>query len=285
MKPRKFSMVVLLCVAMLAMSFSICLASSEINPVLVTTDSSGLELQTDQTNAPDNNTGYSNEELKSMERFSKSFLEEQNKACKAHDKLIQSFGTVETIKACDYPEYFGGDYINDEGKLVIYVKGDITDYKQDFINRTGTNNIILEPCKYSFKTLTEIMDILNAYKQTKPDDPVSSNFNSYEILDNQNKIVVNLDEYNQEQVDAFKTQVLDSPAIEFKKAVGKIEATVDVNPGSWVTCNNLDGSMGYRARRNNVNGIVTVAHLVTAINDDYYCKANQINAALGTSRY
>ena len=221
----------LLCAVMLFASTSVGFASNFSDTTLAATNGSVLE-------------------LKSMERFDKTFLENQSRASKAYEKLIQSFGSVGILKASDYPENYGGSHINNVGKLVIYITGDITSNRQDFVQRTGTDEIILEPSKYSYKMLNEIMDTLNTYKLEKADSPISANFNSYALLDAQNSIVVYLDEYNQEQIEAFKKQVLDSPAIEFEKTIGIGQNEINVNPGSYITSDGFGGSVGYRARRN-----------------------------------
>jgi len=88
---RIFSLV--LSVAMLVASVSVCSASD----LAVT------------------NSCYSSAELKSLERYDKTFLENQSRASEVYEKLIQSFGTVGMLKASDYPEYYGGAYINNEG--------------------------------------------------------------------------------------------------------------------------------------------------------------------------
>ncbi len=95
-------------------------------------------------------------------------------------------------------------------------------WRRVLIESAGTDDIIFKPCQFSFKNLTEIMDTINAYKLNNADSPICANFNSWAILDAENRIVVDLDEYNDEQIAAFKKQVIDSPAIEFKKATGKI---------------------------------------------------------------
>ena len=266
MKTKRIFFALLLCIVMIVSSMSVSFASNSSDTGLVPTNGSILETQ-DQTVALNNEIGYSSEELKSMERFDKAFLKNQSKASEAYQKLIKSFGTVGIPDASDFPEYYGGAYINDEGKLVINVTSNTTSISQDFNKRTGTDEFILKPSKYSFKMLTKIMDTLNTYKLKKADSPISANFNSYALLDAQNSIVVYLDEYNQEQIEAFKKQVLDSSAIEFKKATGKVKDEINVNPGSSITSGGSGGSVGYRARRGGVDGIITAGH-VAAFNAD-----------------
>lgn len=165
--------------------------------------------------------GYQSEE-ECMANFDKTFLENQSRSSEIYSKLNESFGKIEERKISDYPDYYGGSFTNSDGKLVIYVKGNVEDYKKALIDRAGTDDIIFKPCQFSFSNLTEIMDTINAYKLNHADSPVCANFNSYSILDAKNRIVVDLDQCNDEQIAAFKKQVIDSPAIEFRKATGKI---------------------------------------------------------------
>ena len=266
MKLKRITIATFLCVLMLVSSMSVCFASTV------------------------SETGFSSEEIKSMERFDKAFLEKQSKASESYLKLNESFGKVEERKADDYPEYYGGSFINYDGKLVIYVKGDIADHKNDFVKKVGNDDIIFEPCKFSFKELTQTMDTINAYKLKNADSPICANINSYAFMDGENRIVVQLDEYNDEQIAAFKKQIVDSPAIEFKQAIGKFQDEINVNPGSSITSGGSGGSVGYRARRNGVNGIITAGHLA-ALNADVQkngttfarCTARQYSGSVDAS--
>ena len=211
MKLKKTFAISCLCIVFLYMALS---------GLAVTDNDSVLKLKTLHDDAIDSK-GYQSEE-ESMAHFDKTFLENQSRASEIYSRLNESFGKVEERKTSDYPDYYGGSFTNSDGKLVIYVKGNIEDYKKVLIERAGTNDIIFKPCQFSYKNLTEIMDTLNAYKLNNADSPICANFNSYAILDAENRIVVELDEYNEEQIAAFKKQVIDSPAIEFRKATGKI---------------------------------------------------------------
>ena len=231
--------------------------------------------------AENNFNGFNTEE-ESLAQFDKTFLNEQGKASEAYSKLNESFGKVEERKSDDYPDYYGGAYTNKDGQLVIYVKGDINKYKNDFMNRAGIDDIIFKTCEYSFKELTRIMDDMNAYKLENKDNSTAKNFNSYALMDAENRVVVELDEYNDEQITTFRKQVIDSPAVEFKQANNKLIVEINVNPGSQISIySGSSGSMGYRARKNGQNGLVTAAHLAW---QDCYIYFNGVNIATCTTR-
>ena len=186
----------------------------------VADNDSVLKLKTVPDAAIDSKSCLTEEER--MARFDRTFLENQSKASEVYSRLNESFGKIEERKVSDYPDYYGGSFTNVDGKLVIYVKGNVEDHKKEFLEKAETDDLIFEPCNFSFKELTEIMDTINVYKLNNADSAICANFNSYAILDAENRIVVELDEYNKEQIAAFKKRVINSPAIEFRKATGKI---------------------------------------------------------------
>ena len=57
------------------------------------------------------------------------------------------------------------------------------------------------------------MDTINEYKCANSDSYVADNFNSYALLDAQNRVEVRLDEYSEEKIQEFKDNVLDSDMI------------------------------------------------------------------------
>lgn len=204
---------------------------------------------------------YSKEELKNLEKkFKMPFLENQSNSGELYEKLNMSFGPIEKRKSSDYLDNYGGAYINDDGKLVIYITEEVNTNKAMFIERIGTKDVLFEPCKFSFRTLTEIIDDLNEFKMKKAHEPICSNFNVFLLDDVKNRIIVELDEHNEEQITAFRNHVLDSPAIEFVKSKGKVVKEVNVNAGARITRGLASASNGYRARLSGQNGIITAGH-------------------------
>lgn len=63
----------------------------------------------------------------------------------------------------DYPSYYGGAYINENNKLIVY-STDLS-FNSDIYKLTGTNNIMIEQCTYSYSELTNVMEALNGYKK------------------------------------------------------------------------------------------------------------------------
>lgn len=141
------------------------------------------------------------------------------------EKINTTFSTGTTRLYSDgskYPEFYGGSYIADKGKLAVYIIGDIAIGNKKLAKIVGSTDFITLPGKYSYKTLTKIMDDLNTFKLNKDNHAIADNFNFYGLMENKNRVEVELDEFNEEKIMEFKMKVMDSPAIIFKKSSGKI---------------------------------------------------------------
>jgi len=195
--------------------------------------------------------------------FDEVFLKNHDKSAKAYQNLLRSFSSELTLTASDYPDNYGGAYINRQGKLVIHVTKDVDTSKEGFEKSTQSSEIIIKTCKYSFKELTEIIDKLNSFKAKNPDTEIANNFNAYALLDAENRIVVELDVFSQEHIDKFKKEVSNASCIEFTQSSGELVNELTLNPGDGISASGGGGSVGYRARRSSNNGFVTAAHVAT----------------------
>lgn len=204
----------------------------------------------------------------------------QEDAVTAYEELMASFispylDTDEKI----YPDYYGGSYINDSGQLVVYV----TDNAAMPAVLLDNSNVIYEPCTYSYNELLTVMDELNSYKFSRMKNVIASNFNEFGIYDSENRVIVKLDNLSEESIKEFKENVCDSDAIEFEQGYGPINTEVSVNAGAKISFSGGSASVGYRAKRNGVVGIVTAGHAAESVGTDISyngtnfasCKATQ----------
>lgn len=55
------------------------------------------------------------------------------------EKLLNSFGMTKTrsLNEDEYPDYYGGEYINKDGKLIVFVKEDFSKNKSILVNSIG----------------------------------------------------------------------------------------------------------------------------------------------------
>lgn len=208
-------------------------------------------------------------EKESLSKFDDDFLVKQEESAINYDRLINSFGLSRSTEP-NYPDTYGGSYIDDNGELVIYVK-EIGTRRDAFVQNTeellGSNNFRIEDATFSYNELVSLMNELNTYKNTHNND-VTNNFNYYWLSDKSNNIVVELDNMSAENIAAFKAQVSDSPIITFKQADGPMMPEININPGQSIRTVG-SGSMGYRAKKGEKIGFVSAGHMGN-LNDIVY---------------
>lgn len=189
----------------------------------------------------------------------------QYEAIKMYETLINSYKVKEkSLKSSvsAYPDYFGGAFINGDGKLVVYSTKESDTTKTNLRSVLGetSNNIIIKPCKYTYQELSSIIDELNDYKLSNPDSEVAKNFNQYALKDSDNSIEVLLDDYSDDQIELFKKEVCDSEAILFDKGGEAVDTATNVNAGDKCSSQRGWASVGYRVKKDGKVGIVTAAH-------------------------
>ena len=152
----------------------------------------------------------------------------QESANQLYESLMSAFNSANgknssTPSQLSYPDAYGGAYINDSGKLVIYVveskiedSSDIDSTIEDISNFSPADNVldsttadyVLEPCEYSYTDLNNIMDLLNNYKINNQGSEIANNFKKFGLYDSENRVMVYLEEFNEEKIKEFKEQFL-----------------------------------------------------------------------------
>lgn len=142
----------------------------------------------------------------------------QESAYNAYMQVSEDFITTHdgSNSVTVYPDYYGGSYINDDGKLVIFVPEDTITVATSSLSELEDESYVIEPVSYSYNTLKDVMNQLNDYFLHE-DDEVSNNINRFGIYDDQNRIVVSLFDASPEKIVEFKETVCDSPVIIFEE--------------------------------------------------------------------
>jgi streptogrisin B len=198
---------------------------------------------------------------KLLEKKGPDFLKNQTIANDISNKILESFGEDGSTRAPNYPEHYGGSYINDQGFLVVGICGDAEFAKHDIINRSEDEAIVFLPCKHSYRKFKEILDTIYAYQIDHPGDTVSNNINFCMTIVQKNCIEVGLFNNAPDAVSEFKKNVCDSDAIVFKSAPVPSEYSVNVKCGDGI---NYSRSVGYRAKNDSYNGFITAGHSLSS---------------------
>ena len=138
-----------------------------------------------------------------------------------------SGGKAFSVDSKSCPDYIGGVYLDDSGRLVIQIKGDSLVVRKRLEKELGTVDFIIEPglC-YTQKELLRINDELVGRWRELEGTPVMKNVQSAGVCihDIQIDLMVNTPEKQQE----FREKVMDSPAFRF---TGSREAVLNDEEG------------------------------------------------------
>ena len=203
-----------------------------------------------------------------------------------YDQLMTSYKydayTGTTTSNNMYPDYYGGAYINDNGRLTVVVVGDIEDAALDINNRIQSTGIEYESGDFSYNDLHStketILNIFISYYHQYKNDMENAdsairafliNFIGVGIGQQQNSVIVHLYNIDEETIENVKKVIPDEEYIIFEQRGYAIEDTSH-EPGSPIFPSDAGafehGSMGFRCRftKDGVTykGFVTAGHML-----------------------
>lgn len=206
----------------------------------------------------------------------------QTKAYGCYLQLLDEMQpTTRSTSSEEYPEYYGGAYINEENLLVIRIKDKATSTRA--INELYTRmeeSVIFEPCKFSFNELNTTIEILLSNITTN--EIMRRNITMLAIDVEQNKVAVCMKDTLCLQSRLLESLINDNSILTYIKSEDA-DSTVINDESTMRSYNTSDtlfyggriaagymwgkienaGSIGYRAiDRNGNKGFVTAAHVV-----------------------
>jgi hypothetical protein len=190
-------------------------------------------------------------------------LENELLSLAAKEKLCQSFIT----RGNPQPAMFGNVYLDEEGILVVNIVDDDPQLIKEVGEALKGEKYYVKGVVYPWTYLEGTRDIMNAKLKRKENGAILDNFVGFYLDDRDNRIVVELLDVSDDAVAVFKKQVMDSPALVFNKAAGRVVPDINVNCGSGISRYSSGGvaSVGYRVKKNSVtNYIITAGHNFTS---------------------
>lgn len=171
------------------------------------------------------------------------------------------------IKAITYPDYYGGAYVDDKNRLVVLINESYRTQLPNMIKSLeGDSNVRIIYCDYSFTTLRDIVEEISAFNRNNKDSEVAKNISVYGIDPSNNRVFVRVKNNSNDEIEKFKKNIVDSPAIVFSKIEdGFHDVSLTVYPGSqyYVGTTTTWGSFGYRATWFGYQGFVTAGHVIS----------------------
>lgn len=161
----------------------------------------------------------------------------------------------------DYPQYYGGAYVDEDGFLVIAVTEDVAECKKDLMFRIDDSMVRYQLVSFNYSFLQSIKNLIQNYIDSNRDDEVSRNIKAWGIRQKMNKVIVYLEDTNDERIKGFKEKITSSDAVQFMPMAGHFVAdTVSIDAGNPIK----NASVAYRALTvgSQIKGVVTAAHVV-----------------------
>lgn len=168
-----------------------------------------------------------------------------------------------------YPDWFGGYYINEDNSLVVQTTSMATTKAVGI-----SSNTTFELCENSYNSLLDIVLKIRE-KAIAKNDFLFENVAFYGIDIKENKIKVGLYKNTEDIIQRFLTEILDNENIVFVECLNKKNDSL--NCASQINSIISKASVGYRAKdRNGKVGIVTAGHFVVK-DEPIYIPGNTIN--------
>ena len=215
------------------------------------------------------------EEVQAMSNQFAERLQKEEKANEVYETFLKSCGLAtfefepfelegETYEACklgegkvelkaeDYPDYYGGAYINDDGDLVVHVVGELAPCQakvEKIIQHT--DGYIVKQARYSYKELLGLKEYLDELEMNEEQKEVCANITGYGPSDKDNLFLVEMNVLDEAHIAAFKKHISDSEMVMFRQGSFDVEETT-IRPGRGITRNNTNAgsSLSFRATRN-----------------------------------
>ena len=215
------------------------------------------------------------------ENLTEGFIDNQNGANAITDRFFEylrkvngathddSVYTVNGIRAEDFPAYFAGTYINEEGKLVVQITNTYyssnykdSDWYKEFTEIAESEAFYCHPVKYSYGELVNAISEVTLGDLAKRLKTRGVSISIAYIDDYRNQVMVGFG--SQLDYDAVIDE-LDSDIYSVQITDGGIQDATGLHPGEKIIVAATPISVACRVKRNypdgsSVNGILTCAH-------------------------
>ena len=165
-----------------------------------------------------------------------------------YNNLLKSFepSPIPSGAPLIYPTYYGGAYVKDT-KLVILIAGNPELYREEFVKRCGSENILLEKCGYSYVSLLAQTEKIHEYVMNGNIDGIVG----FGIKEDKNMIEIRLKDLNEKTVKELQTKTRSSNMFFFTQ--GEEIKTEQTSVNSGIEIRNPMGytsTLGYRVMYN-----------------------------------
>lgn len=161
-----------------------------------------------------------------------------------------------------YPEYYGGSYVDDNGKLVVLLASSeaATRSAGSLKGSLSDGSVVYKTCTYSYNTLNALVARITE-KAESGASFIYDNVGMFGVDDETNSVLVGLYDNSMDAIAQFRNNVADSPALRFAQCSPILNHALNCADSIGATFSRA--SVGYRAKDKSGNpGIVTAGHFI-----------------------
>lgn len=195
------------------------------------------------------------------------FLENQDASNDAYNRLLAQFGTQPMGKNAgrqQYPEYYAGAYIGEDGNLVVLTKGANIQEVNALADACNNNSVIFATATYSYNELITVMETFSDRATIAAE---AGNYNgvaiTFSIRDNENKVFIGVSDLEDTQLLSYLTDGIDPGCYSVYQA-SELQEMASLVPGDYIN-GSLGGSAAYKAKLTidgeEKIGFITAAHV------------------------
>jgi len=217
--------------------------------------------------------GLSASSVVAFETLDEDLMEKESEANEKYNILLREWAydeeRIDDVNA-DFPDYYGGAYIDESKNLVIQVTSLNDEIRAYFDDLIELENVIFEVVEYSYENL-------KCEKEAIVEKMKSQEFDSFSLTGvgisfENNSVTAHVEPRSDTRSinnAEIKKEISSFENVDIIWGVGQDEPTLDVRPGAQLTvAGTHSGSVGFWARDSYGNlGIITTPHDVIKLGD------------------
>lgn len=191
------------------------------------------------------------------------YLENENEAV-LNNEMITEYVDEYKEETGEYPEYYAGTYVNDDGNLVVCVTDDSSEITENMMDVADNEDIIIQEVETNINDIMDLYDSIGdiyeeAYEEYVDNEEINAvtdedeeyaemldSMTGYYVDEENNNIVIELKDLDTQKEEAFKELFSDDSCIVFEEGE-QVTETTGWRPGRKIYTPSSSMSTGYRA--------------------------------------
>ncbi len=189
--------------------------------------------------------------------YSEEFYRTQAESVSAYRQMLEGFSMQTATFALSeqmatnsdvYPDYYGGSYIEEgTGKLVVLVKGEMSEYKSEIEQLTEeSSNVLYKSCEVSYNEMQDMIEAILEKASVLENNGVELCSVEERIMEG--KILIAIKDFTEEKAEIAR-QIIQCNYLQVEAAQETRSDAALVRAGNEVGCDGAYGTYGFAAKK------------------------------------